>query len=532
MKKQMKHSIFSRGLVIMLSAALTFQLPYNTAYSAEEYEQPQQGVQPEEGRDDFSQPTGLCAHHQEHTAECGYTESIPGSECTHEHTKECYEQVLVCESEEHEHTEECYEEQPTACTHVHDETCGYAEETAGTECGYVCYICKIQALIDALPDPGTITEDNFEEVYRALADIDDKAAQYLTEDTYAQVDFSHFEACQAAVEELMELSQEPVTLAAVQKLSGIQQIEINPNSLNANTIWGLTESFTISSIHLDNWGAFFAKSSGRNNGNGGLPANGYLTTPDGVEYHLATGTELSKAYDGKDSIRLESGYTSQKLELDTVGAYQNIYVLATAAGPGSGHYAIFEVRLDYTDGNSDSRTYLLYDWYDGSATSQSGVTLYDNIYRIGRTGSFESEVKSGYGTAPFLFSASIAANPNKLLKSITFRLTGTDTSPSSASGVYCGIYAITGRVSENAPVTPVITAGASYIHGFDVQWQEVNGATTYYMDIAKDSNFQSMLAGYNNQELNLSGLTTENVVAVTADGTAHIYATEVICCEV
>ena len=564
MKKQMKHSIFAKGFAIVLSAALAFQLPYNTAFSAEEYEQTVQGAQPEEGRDEFSQPTGLCIHHTEHTAECGYTEGIPGSECTHEHTQECYEQVLVCGQEEHTHTrdcyedrlicenedaehehtqecyeqvlvcgqpehthtEECYEEQPTACVHVHDEECGYAEETATTECGYICYICKIQAMIDALPDPDEITEDNVEEIYMKLSDIDEKAAQYLTEEDMGSVDFSRFEACQAVVAEILELLQAPATQAAVQKLSGIQQIEINPGSLTSNTIWGLTETFSISNIRLDSWGAFYANASGRNGGEGGLPVNGYLTTPDGVEYHLATGSNASKAYDGNDSIRLESGNTTAKLDLETLGAYQNIYVLATAAGPGTGHYAIFSVRLDYTDNTHDERTYHLYDWYDGSATNQSGVTLYDNIYRIGRNGGYESEVKSGYGRAPFLFSAAISANPNKLLKSITFELKGTDTNSSSASGIYCGIYAITGRVSEKAPGIPAITAGAAYMHGFDVQWKDVSGATTYYMDIAQDSNFQTMLSGYNNQKLNLSNLTTDNVVAVTANGSAYTYASE------
>ena len=37
-----------------------------------------------------------CEHHTEHTPECGYTEGVEGSPCTHEHGEECYSEVTVC----------------------------------------------------------------------------------------------------------------------------------------------------------------------------------------------------------------------------------------------------------------------------------------------------------------------------------------------------------------------------------------------------------------------------------------------------
>ena len=95
---------------------------------------------------------GLCEHHQQHTAACGYTEGVAGTPCTHEHSEDCYILTTNCV---HEHTQECYpaesneEEptesaQPTACTHEcseesgcitkeldckheHDSDCGYTE---------------------------------------------------------------------------------------------------------------------------------------------------------------------------------------------------------------------------------------------------------------------------------------------------------------------------------------------------------------------------------------------------------------------
>ena len=32
---------------------------------------------------------GLCEHHPEHTAECGYVEGVEGQPCTHQHDQEC-----------------------------------------------------------------------------------------------------------------------------------------------------------------------------------------------------------------------------------------------------------------------------------------------------------------------------------------------------------------------------------------------------------------------------------------------------------
>ena len=47
---------------------------------------------------------GLCEHHAEHTAQCGY---VQGQPCGHVHTEECYETVTECV---HTHTQECYPE--------------------------------------------------------------------------------------------------------------------------------------------------------------------------------------------------------------------------------------------------------------------------------------------------------------------------------------------------------------------------------------------------------------------------------------
>ena len=117
---------------------------------------------------------GLCEHHPEHTAECGYAESAEGTPCNHEHTGDCYALVEKCV---HEHGPECYpadsvsdntatpsdaeDREPTECTHLcsedtgcikkeldckheHDDECGYVPATESTPCGFVCEECNAE----------------------------------------------------------------------------------------------------------------------------------------------------------------------------------------------------------------------------------------------------------------------------------------------------------------------------------------------------------------------------------------------------
>ena len=49
--------------------------------------------------------SGLCEHHTEHTADCGYTDGTAEIPCSHEHTEECHSLITRCV---HAHTAECY----------------------------------------------------------------------------------------------------------------------------------------------------------------------------------------------------------------------------------------------------------------------------------------------------------------------------------------------------------------------------------------------------------------------------------------
>ena len=72
-----------RSLSLLLCGALLFSLCPQTASAVSI---PKTGAE----------SSGLCEHHTEHNADCGYTEGIEETPCNHEHTEDCY--TLVTES--------------------------------------------------------------------------------------------------------------------------------------------------------------------------------------------------------------------------------------------------------------------------------------------------------------------------------------------------------------------------------------------------------------------------------------------------
>ncbi len=192
--------------------------------------------------------SGLCEHHPEHNADCGYTEGTAGTPCVHEHTVDCYEEVTNCV---HEHDEDCYPEESVSgneatpsgaqkrepencphicdeesgcitkelnCQHEHDDECGYSPATAGTPCGYVCELCgsedseklatpsnaeavtvaSVQAMIDGLPNAEEITEDNAEDV-KAQLDAIDEAKEKLSDEEIDELDMTRYAEAAAAL---------------------------------------------------------------------------------------------------------------------------------------------------------------------------------------------------------------------------------------------------------------------------------------------------------------------------------------------
>ena len=102
------------------------------------------------------------------------------------------------------------------CEHhpEHNADCGYTEGTAGTPCGYVCELCgagdntpsnakavtvaSVQAMIDALPNAEEITEDNAEDV-KAQLDAIDEAKEKLSDEEIDELDMTRYAEAAAAL---------------------------------------------------------------------------------------------------------------------------------------------------------------------------------------------------------------------------------------------------------------------------------------------------------------------------------------------
>ena len=224
-----------RILSLLLSGAMLFSICTPTVFA----ETPTQ----DRGQT-ITEAGGLCEHHPEHNADCGYTEGTAGTPCVHEHTADCYEEVTNCV---HEHDEDCYPEESVSgneatpsgaqkrepencphicdeksgcitkelnCQHEHDDECGYSPAAEGTPCGYVCELCgagdntpsnakavtvaSVQAMIDALPNAEEITEDNAEEV-KAQLDAIDEAKEKLSDEEIDELDFTRYAEAAAAL---------------------------------------------------------------------------------------------------------------------------------------------------------------------------------------------------------------------------------------------------------------------------------------------------------------------------------------------
>lgn len=289
-----------------------------------------------------------------------------------------------------------------------------------------------------------------------------------------------------------------------------QPLAISSSSLNGNTVYGKTES---GNCMLDQSAGFYVNGRGYLT-SGGFPEDGAISI-NNVPYQLAYGGNTATAFNGNDSIRLTSSYKEQTMNLETYGSYENIYVLGTAGGPGSGHYANFSVVLTYTDETTSETTYKLYDWYD----SKSETNVYKDPQFM-RSSYGSSSDGSTYG-GPYVQSATISADKSKLLKSITFKMTGKD-GGSNCSGLYCGIYAVTGKVGTGAPEQTEISGTPMNVttNSFLAVWDEVPGATSYRLDVATDINFSNMLSDYNNKDV---GNVLEYLVTGLQPNTTYYY---------
>ncbi len=481
----------ARGLAMAMTVILIFTSVNITAFAmsgdlgqGENYEESGDPVNESEAEENVApedQEESITPEAPENSEE-GITPENPEQNITPEAPENTEESAVPGESETPEET-------TTPESTVSDGNAQVLSET----------VIALQQRIDALPSveefialaDGTYAEESLWNeaqmtIYYELQEIVD-IYDGLSEEEQAQVDITKllvlFEYINSAVMPLENagVHYEPITISA--------------SSLNGNAIWGATESK--SGVALDNYAHFYVKSR---YDDGGLPVDGKITMPvSGVTYQLATGDDPGKAYDGNDCIRLTAGTTTKTMDLETIGVYQNIYVFATAGGPGGSNYAKFSVTLKYTDGTSDETTYKLYDWY--GLNSVDNVEKYYDVKRI-NIGETSPSGSTGTTDGPVIHSAAIAVDKGKLLESITFTIKGINENADIPNNLYCCIFAVTGATPAGVPDKPVAIQ-ATKLEGdttgkFTANWNAVNEANGYCLDVSTDRQFKSFVGEYNN----------------------------------
>ncbi len=109
----------------------------------------------------------------------------------------------------HHHQEHSYED------------CGYIEAVEGRPCGYVCHICPVQAMIDALPAPKDITAENRAGVEAQLEAIGEAWAE-LSEEDALRLDTARLEAAWDSLAALAGLAGNELPAPLAGEVSNIE----------------------------------------------------------------------------------------------------------------------------------------------------------------------------------------------------------------------------------------------------------------------------------------------------------------------
>lgn len=230
----------------------------------------------------------------------------------------------------------------------------------------------------------------------------------------------------------------------------------------------------------------FSNLKGASTYDGPMPESGTVTI-GGIPYEFAD-------YEGNDCILLNSTKKSETLELETIGVYEQVYVLATGGGVGASTSVAFQVTLNYTDGTSANTNYYLKDWFPSGIDKN---TMYTEVKRAHINGTASDAGSTSAG--PVLQTSALSVDKTKLLKSITFTYTGSNT------GLFCAVFGVTGATPSGVPEAPTALAATgktSTQKQFTANWR-ANGEgdkpiTGYYIDVAEDKNFTKIVPGYNN----------------------------------
>jgi hypothetical protein len=237
----------------------------------------------------------------------------------------------------------------------------------------------------------------------------------------------------------------------------------------------------------------------------GLVDNGFIVSAsdNNKRYQLAN-------YTGNNTLLLVGNGSSGELTFSTSGCYSALSILASSGEAASS----FNVTVNFSDGTTAPYSFSVPDWYNGSNYAIQGI---GRVNRVPDGGADTWDTFSGDASNPRLYDCNMTisgVNLNKLVKSITV-------TKSDAQAGRTAILAVSGQISSTVPGTPVATAATSVAGtSFSANWNAVDNATKYFLDVSTSASFTSFVTGYNN--LDAGNVTSKSVTGLSA-GVAYFY---------
>lgn len=190
-------------------------------------------------------------------------------------------------------------------------------------------------------------------------------------------------------------------------------------------------------------------------------------------------------YDGYNSMHLDiSGTTTDGTVIftDAMSGFNKIYLL-TLTGGGKEETNRINYTVNYSDGTSlGAENVNVYDWHINSG-GQEGLAYVANHSYV-RIKYNDSSSALSDGTRGFI-RIPIETDPDKEIVSVYIK----NVSPSRA---YFNLYGVTGETTVLQP--PVATDASSIsTNSFIANWNKVNGATGYVIDVATDEDFTNVI---------------------------------------
>ncbi|GAB3325352.1 hypothetical protein GCM10027355_27350 [Haloplanus salinarum] len=161
-----------------------------------------------------------------------------------------------------------------------------------------------------------------------------------------------------------------------------------------------------------------SSSVAQNNGNPadqGVPDDGVFAATAGVhpKFDLAD-------FDSNDSNAWQTTGTGSVTASVTKGQYNTTHVVASAGGAGPSTPAKFKIKLNYTDGSTEtSQNFTVPDWFNTSGPSDPGYAVRDGMDRYYST-SYKNANEAG------IWGYAVKTNSSKTLQKVTINVTKND----------------------------------------------------------------------------------------------------------